>query len=100
MAKKRRKKAAARATKSAKVTAKRTSAKTKAAIAKTRRKVAAPKPSRPVAAKKPERKPIAKPRPESFAKKVAHAFTAVVDTLTDAERLHHKLDPGVSPEPE
>jgi hypothetical protein len=32
--------------------------------------------------------------------KVAGAFKAVADTLTDAEQLHEKLDPGISPEPE
>ena len=36
----------------------------------------------------------------SLADKVAGTFTAVVDTLTDAERLHHKMEPEVSREPE
>jgi hypothetical protein len=45
------------------------------------------------------RKPIPK-APESFSQKVAGAFHAIVDTLSDAEQLHRKLDPGVSREPE
>jgi len=44
-------------------------------------------------------KPIPK-APESFSQKVAGAFHAIVDTLSDAEQLHRKLDPGVSREPE
>jgi len=49
-------------------------------------------------------KPPAKKKPvapaESLPQKIAGAFTAVVDILTDAERLHHRLDPGISREPE
>jgi hypothetical protein len=56
----------------------------KSAVTKKKRKVAA------------KSKPIAK----SLADKVAGTFTAVVDTLTDAERLHHKMEPEVSREPE
>ena len=106
MAKKTRKKAAAKATKKSKASTRKKGAKTKAAVPKKRRKVAAQKKSKPIAkktliAKKtPARKKIRKPPPESFSEKVAEAFTAVVDTLTDAERLHHELDPDVSREPE
>ena len=46
-------------------------------------------------------KPAArKPPPESLLHKIEGEFTAILDTLTDAERLHEKLDPGVSREPE
>jgi hypothetical protein len=41
--------------------------------------------------------------PESLPHKIAHALGAVVDVFTDAERLHHKLDPedpDISNEPE
>ena len=42
--------------------------------------------------------------PRSFVQKVEQkiegAVEAAIDILTDAERLHHKLDPGVSPIPE
>jgi hypothetical protein len=31
---------------------------------------------------------------------IAGAAHAVVSTLTDAERLHHKMEPHVSPDPE
>jgi hypothetical protein len=45
-------------------------------------------------------KKISNPPPESFPHKIARAFNAIVDTLTDAEHLDHQLDPGVSREPE
>ena len=80
--------------------ARKKAAKKKSAIAKKRRKVAAQKKSKPIAKKKPAEKKISTQPPESFPHKVADAVTAVVDILTDAERLHHKLDPGVSNEPE
>ncbi len=98
MAKTTGKRAASKATKKAKALTKK-----KDAVTKKRRKVAAPKKSKPIAKEKKKKlagKKIRKPPPESFADKVADAFTAIVDTLTDAERLHHKLDPGVSREPE
>jgi hypothetical protein len=45
----------------------------------------------------------AKPR-RSFVRrieeKVEGAFEAVFDTLTDAERLHHKLEPDITPDQE
>ncbi len=100
MAKKTRKRTAAKVTKKPKIltkkkTARKKAAKKKSAISKKRRKVAAQKKSKPIAKKKISMQP-----PESFPHKVADAFTAIVDILTDAERLHHKLDPGVSNEPE
>jgi hypothetical protein len=66
-------------------------------------KTAATKPAaaKPAATKKPAGQPIAiAKRPESFSHKVAGAFEAVVDTLVDAEELHHKLEPEISREPE
>jgi hypothetical protein len=45
------------------------------------------------------RKPIPKAS-ESLSQRVAAAFHTIVDTLSDAEQLHRKLDPGVSREPE
>jgi len=101
MAKKTRKRTAAKVTKKSKALTKK-----KSAISKKRRKVAAQKKSKPIAKKKliakkkPAEKKISTQPPESFPHKVADAFTAIVDILTDAEQLHHKLDPGVSNEPE
>jgi len=106
MAKKTRKRVASKAAKKSKALTGKKGAKKKAAVTKKRRKIAARKKSKPVAKKKliakktPGRKKIRKAPPESFLHKVDDVFTAVVDTLTDAERLHHKLDPGVSREPE
>ncbi len=37
---------------------------------------------------------------ERVEKKAENLFTEVADTLTEAERLHQKLDPGISREPE
>ena len=109
MAKKTHKTAAAKATKTSKGLTKKKGAKKKGAVAKKTkktRKVAAQKKSKPIAKKKLiakkalARKKIRKPPPESFVHKVEDAFTAVVDTLTDAERLLQKLDPAASREPE
>jgi hypothetical protein len=98
MAKKSRKKAAAKATKKTKALTKKKAAKKSAkktiAVTKKRRKTAAPK--KPIAKKAAARKPL----PESLLHKIEGEFTALVDTLTDAEHLHQKLDPGVSREPE
>ena len=92
MAKTTRKRTASKATKNAKTSS-------KGAMAKTRRKVVAPKKFKSVVRKARVMKPIPK-APESFSQKVAGAFHAIVDTLSDAEQLHRKLDPGVSREPE
>jgi hypothetical protein len=75
----------------------RTSSK-KGTMARTRHKSVAPKKSKS-ARKARVGKPIPK-APESFSQKVAAAFHTIVDTLSDAEQLHRKLDPGVSREPE
>ena len=99
MAKKTHKRAAAKAAKKSKALTRKKGAKKKSAATAKPRKAAAPHKSKP-AKKKPVRHKIAEPPPKSFPEKVAGAFTAVVDILTDAERLHHKLDPGVSREPE
>ena len=93
MAKKTRKRTASKATKNAKTSSK------KGTMAKTRSKVVAPKKFKSVVRNARVMKPIPK-APESFSQKVAGAFHAIVDTLSDAEQLHRKLDPGVSREPE
>jgi hypothetical protein len=105
MAKKTRKRVAAKAAKTSKAASKTKGAKTKGAetkgaVTKKRRKVAAGKKSKPVAKKKVPGKEIHPSLLKNIEDKVADAFTAVVDTLADAERLHHQLDPGVSREPE
>jgi hypothetical protein len=117
MAKKTRKKAASKATKTSKALtrkkgAKRKSAKKKNAVTKKRRKVTAPKKSEPVAKKTPVEKKapietkavageeVSKPPPENFLHKVEGAIGAVADTFTDAERLVQKFHPGASREPE
>jgi len=96
MAKKMRRKTAAKA-------AKRTKAvrRTKRAASKTRRKAASPEMPRAAAPTEPQ---AAAPQPKSAVKagaapreslvhRIGGAFKAVVDTLADAERLHHQLDP-------
>lgn len=93
MAKKARKAAASKARKA------KSSAGRKRPAAKAWRQVATPKRAKAVAKKKAARKRSAK-RPESFLQKVEGAFEAVLDTLTDAERLHRKLEPEISREPE
>jgi ribonuclease R len=119
MAKKARKAVASKARKTKRKT--KTSASKKRPTVKARRKVSTPtkakpatvkpaatkpaatKPAatKPAATKKPTGQPIAiAKRPESFSHKVAGAFEAVVDTLVDAEELHHKLEPEISREPE
>ena len=93
MAKKTRKRTASKAIRKAKTSSK------KGTMAKTRRKAVAPKKFKSVVRKARARKPISK-APKSFSQKVAGAFHAIVDTLSEAEQLHRKLDPGVSREPE
>jgi hypothetical protein len=93
MAKKKARKAAASGTRKTK-----TSAHRKRAATKPRRKAAPPKQAKSAARKntaKPAGRPSAKP-PETLAHKIAGAFKAVVDTLADAEQLHHRLDPDAS----
>lgn len=99
-----------------KKTAKKKTAKKKTAVAKILRKRVPAKKSKSGAnrlAKTPVKKPAAMttaktaaggkpvaPPPESLSHKIANAVGAVVDVFTDAERLHHKLEPGISNEPE
>ena len=121
MAKKTRKKPAAKAAKKSKALTKRKSAKKKVAarktaVAKKRRKsvakpaapkTAAPKTAAPKAAAPVKPAPIvlAKPAPKqsvppprrkSIVQRIEGAVTAAVDILTDAEQLHHRLDPDPS----
>jgi hypothetical protein len=90
MARKARKKSAAKAKKkSAAVTKKKR---------KTTRKTVAKNKSKLAARKKPARK--AKSKPKGVIAKIIADFKALVATLTDAERLHRKLEPRGSPESE
>jgi hypothetical protein len=101
MAKKTRKKSAAKAAKTRKKTAKR-----KNAVARKSRKVAARKKSKPVASKtliaKERAAPntIRKPPPGGLLHEVEEVVTEVGDIFSDAEQLHQRLDPGISREPE
>ena len=70
------------------------------AIAKKKRKPAAKKTSRAAARKKAAKPAKAKPHRKGIIAEIAAAAKAVVDTLTNAERLHHKMEPHVSREPE
>ena len=123
MAKKARKKVAAKAKTPARRAAKRKAAAAKART-KPRRKAATAKKAKLVAKKATpatrKAKPVAKaatpvskqpivaqqpaPPPKSFVQKVEQkiegAVAAAIDILTDAERLHHKLEPGISQTPE
>jgi hypothetical protein len=126
MAKKKRKKATAKAAKTTKALAKKKSVQKKVAkkkvirkkiaVAKNRRKLTTADKSKSVAktadktadkttvAKTPAitaagQKPAA-PHRESLPHKIESAVAAVVDIFTDAERLHHKLEPDISNEPE
>lgn len=76
-------------------TAKPRAGKAKAARTAKRAKTAKRKTAKRAAAKKPARK-VAKRRPrkaksESLGLRLEHAMAAVLDTLTDAERLHGRL---------
>lgn len=73
-----------------------------AAKAKKKSKTVAKKKSKAVAKRKVARKAKAKPKAKRkgvFAQ-ITGAAKAVVDTLADAEQLHHKMEPHVSREPE
>lgn len=93
MAKKARKAVASKARRA------KTSTGKKRPAAKARRKVAMPRKAKSVAKGKRAGKRIAK-QPEGLLQKVAGAVEAVLDTLTDAEQLHRKLEPEISREPE
>ncbi len=86
MAKKARKKSAAKTRKKAK--------KKPAASARKKRKTVAKRKSKRAAGKKAARKS------KGIIAEIVGRLGAVVDTLTDAERLHRKLEPRVSNEPE
>lgn len=63
-----------------------------------KRKPVAKKKSKAAARKKAARK--TKPKPKGVVATIVADIEAVVDTLTEAERLHRKLEPHVSREPE
>ena len=90
MARKARKKSAAKAKKKP------------TAVSKKKRRTVAKKKSKAAARKKTARKakPKTKPKPKGLIATLVADFKAAVDTLTDAERLHRKLEPHVSREPE
>lgn len=46
------------------------------------------------------RKPAPKAKPKSVVGKIVGAAEAVVETLSEAEQLHHKMEPHISPDPE
>lgn len=76
MARKARKKSAAKAKKK------------RAAVTKKKRKTAAKKKSKPA-----RRKAAGTAKPQGVIAEIAGGFGAVMDTLTEAERLHRKLEP-------
>jgi len=84
MARKARKKSAAKAKK-----------RSTAAVRK-KRKAVTKKKSRAAARRKPARRA----KPKGVIAKIVTDVKAVVDTLTEAERLHKKLEPRGSPESE
>ena len=83
---------------------------------KTRKKSASKAKKKPTAVSRKKRKPVAKkkfktaarkkaarktkPKPKGVVATIVADIEAVVDTLTEAERLHRKLEPHVSREPE
>ena len=120
MAKKKWKKATAKAAKTTKALAKKKTTKAlarrktakkkttgkKIAVARKRPKTAVATPTKSVT-KKPVAKAPAQSAsgtkaapPETLSHKIAGAVGAVVDIFTNAERLHHKLEPDISNEPE
>ena len=106
MAKKTRKKSAAKAAKKSKTATRKKTAKKKNAVARKSRKVAARKKSKPVASKtliakeRAAPKTIRKPPPGGLLHEVEEIVTEVGDIFSDAEQLHQRLDPGISREPE
>jgi len=51
-------------------------------------------------AKVARKKPAPKAKPKSVVGRIVGAAEAVVETLSEAEQLHHKMEPHVPPEPE
>lgn len=89
MARKARKKSAAKAKKK------------RAAVTKTKRKSAATKQSKPARRKTaPKAKTKPTPKPKGVLAEIAGGFAAVMDTLSEAERLRHKLEPRMAADPE
>ena len=82
----------------AKKTRKKSAAKTKKKSkgARKKRKTVVRKKSKAAARKKPARKAKRK----GVIGTIVADIKAVVDTLADAERLHHKMEPHVSRDPE
>ena len=82
----------------AKKTRKKSAAKTKkkSVPARKKRKTVVRKKSKAAARKKAARKAKRK----GVIRTIVADIKAVVDTLTDAERLHHKMEPHVSRDPE
>ena len=62
----------------------------KTAKRKTAKRAAARKPARKTAAKSAKRRPR-KAKPEGIGARLEHAMAAVLETLTDAERLHTRV---------
>jgi len=62
--------------------------KKRAAVTKKKRKTAAKMKSKPA-----RRKAAGKAKPKGVIAEIAGGFEAVMDTLTEAERLHRKLEP-------
>jgi hypothetical protein len=83
MAKKKRKKSAAKT-------------KRKSTGARKKRRTVVRKKSKVVVRKKAARKA----KPKGVVSRIVGAAAAVVDTLGEAERLHHKLEPRVPPDQE
>ena len=73
-----------------------------AAKTKKKRKVPAKRKTKVAARKKPARKskPKSKAKPKGIVATIVADVKAFVDTLTDAEQLHKKLEPRGSPESE
>jgi len=70
--------------------------KKKSTPARKKRKTVVRKKSKAAVRKKTARKAKRK----GVIRTIVADFRAVVDTLTDAERLHHKIEPHVSRDPE
>lgn len=55
---------------------------------------------RRAAKKVARRKPARKAKPKTVVGRIVGAAEAVVETLSEAEQLHHKMEPRVSPDPQ
>jgi hypothetical protein len=70
------------------------------AVSKKKRKTVAKNKSRVAARKKPARQAKSRAKPKGVVATIVADVEAVMDTLTEAERLHRKLEPRGSPESE